>query len=757
MENFKGNLGLYDSFVENITTNGNGQWARLAMNNYYYSYENAKYKVSLWGKTSDGESVELASMVVDEPTELTEASSENFSYTVKKSGKDVKITNSYEYKNYQAEFTEQGNEWSDYFDITIRVIRIGNINRYGKGHDFADKTNVTWNEKYLFILPRYTEVSYEQKQPLQTLMAPSISIFENEDGTTTDSLLYNVSFGLVNNEDMLPDVGGYLVEVKEVVTNSDEVLPEEADILTTYYLIKEKGMKLTNYDLEDDATVIDVSKNFTNENGYGNAVIDLYDFSNKTVEISVRALARDNDDHNKPTKYTHGQFSAAREVLILEALKVPDMSSFVVTEIKDPDAEEAKTIDYVLQYKDFDEEDSDFEPLYKDVINADVNVDIQAAIDVFTDASEVNPIATIYSKDKPLTFTVFSKNNTLGVASTSLISNEVTKNVVFEQYAGYWMRITIKAHSDSIIDSKWTDDVLGAANEDRYLWIKIPEMLIEDTSSISKIDTEEVKYSVDNETNEATVKQQSFNILIDPNMDEYSFNFKLDKNAGNAMAPGSMYIEKLTSELEDEWYLVIDSNRTELSSDKTLIPDFYNEIKVKETDNEFTFICHAYVSIISDQDTGNQYIQLIVPDALQVSVDTNGDNSFDVVQLATINNDNGFIALETLEFVTGLNKEHDKQKDIITNSNKCDYKKEELGALLEKLSEELMATNSSDNTDASSDDDGDQTDNMPVAQSDDENINLLELLDESSEAQDEVPESDDDEVSESDVDEGLID
>ncbi len=659
---------FYNEYIEDIKSSGKRQWNRLAMNSYYYSYANAKYKAVLLGKTSSGEYVELASNDINTATILP--SSESYSYRINynNNSSHVKVTdNKYEYMAYQTSFTENNGEWSSYSDITIRIIRLGNEGNYGKGIAYPNKKDIdSGNAGYLFVLPGFTEVKYEQKQPLTTLLPPAVTKHDSSDVSVEGSMIYDVSFGLINDTEMIKDLGGYLIEVK----SDDDSL---------FYLIKLENTTISSYDIPDESDVIEVASGmFTTDSANGNAMIDLYNFAGKEVEISVRALARDSSDA-APTKYCHGEFSDGTKVTLGVALPIPvvkesETNYLTVEEVKDPSTN--NVIDYKLSYSDSNEKYKEF---YE---NDDTIVTIQAKVDVYKELSDDTPIASLYGSDSPLDITKYSKSGV--ISSANIISESVAYEKLFEEYAGYYMKISIKASSDNadLNDSLWSDENAadGITDEMKYIEVSIPKMRVDDSSVINEITYEEKQYNIsdDNGLYNVTVDQQAFNILIDSEVDNYKINLKRDANAANALVPESIVIEKKSSEEGDKWYLNNDTENV-ITSEK-VIDNFKNEIKVNVNGNDLSIECKAYISIITTGD--KQYIHLVVPDALRVSIDADNNGSFEIVEKASVSNENGFISLSTLEFVSGLNDNNSKHKEIASNALKHLYKKDELEGIL---------------------------------------------------------------------------
>lgn len=676
-ENFKSrtknsdDIIFYNEYIKDIKSSGKRQWNRLAMNSYYYSYANAKYKAVLLGKTSSGEYVELASNDINTATILP--SSESYSYKINYNNNSsyVDVTdNKYEYMAYQTSFTENNGEWSSYSDITIRIIRLGNEDNYGKGIAYPNKKDIdSGNAGYLFVLPRFTEVKYEQKQPLTTLLPPAVTKHDSSDVSVEGSMIYDVSFGLINDTEMIKDLGGYLIEVK----SDDE---------SVYYLIKLENKTISSYDIPDESDVIEVASGmFTTDSANGNAMIDLYNFAGKEVEISVRALARDSSDE-APTKYCHGEFSDGTKVTLGVALPIPvvkesETNYLTVEEVINPSTN--KVIDYKLSYSDSNEKYKEF---YE---NDDTIVTIQAKIDVYDNSTGDTLIASLYGSDSPLDITKYSKSGV--ISSANIISESVAYEKLFEEYAGYCMKISIKASSDNadLNDSLWSDENAadGITNEMKCIDVSIPKMVVDDSSVINEITYEKKQYNIsdDNGPYNVTVRQQAFNILIDSEVDNYTINLTRDANAATALVPQSIVIEKKSSDEGDKWYLNNDTENA-ITSEK-VIDNFKNEIKVNVNGNDLSIECKAYISIITAGD--KQYIHLVVPDALRVSIDADNNGSFEIVEIASVSNENGFISLSTLEFVSGFNENNSKHKEI-ANNNKHDYKKQdELEGILVKI------------------------------------------------------------------------
>jgi len=697
-EHFKDRIVFYDDYTTKTKYNsstGYGQWNRLAMNSYYFSYSNAQYEVYLLGKSSTGEYVELSKQSVTAPVDLSDSAA--LSYFIKDTENkwSDKINTMYDYMGYQVKFVDSDNKWAGYSDITIRIVRLGG-DQYGKNVQYPDKvdTNIRTFDindssvKTDFVLPRYSEVELKQKQPLQTIATPSVKMVD--DGSdTVDSLKYNVSFTLINNTNMLDDLGGYIVEVKD--------MDETADALgTTYYLVKLPGKTVTNYGVVSGDKVIDVSAKFTtDDNGKGNVILDLYPYRDKTVAISVRALARDNDPEN-PTEYIHGAYGDAREVVVLAALPVPNITSqFKIEEIKtvDDEGEEIVT-DYTFSYVDSDlsdSPDSSYTPLYEDLYkdNDEMVIDIVAKIDVFKDKTDEDPLASIYSSDNPLLVSRFANNNS-GVApidSVNLISSDVTKNMIFEQYAGYWMRVAIKAHSENIIDSNWTDDIEGADDEGVYCWIQIPKMKCVDTTEFSQItsDSNTVSTTFDDGSEwDVEYEYQIINIKIDSNVDNYELKFDKADSADNASVPSMISLTKKNVSGNINWQVSVgDSSYTLSETDNEITVDvFYNVIKLEYEDassstSSGAVKVFATIKLISediDSDGNDEtYFELSIPDILCFEATNKSNSKLVILGVCNEDNDNHLLSVKQLEINPKLNGDSEKQKDFRKNSGASFY------------------------------------------------------------------------------------
>ena len=491
---FREKGALYDEYFEKLLADPNcywngemRKWMFRTMQGYYMVYADASYKAEMIGTTIDGDEVILQTKYVDTATALP---SYYDSYTVyTKADRTSKVDVSTEYKrwNYEATFTDEEGTWDQYEKVSVRLTRLGsdttpgNFNRDNgrdTGYNFflrLGNLGVDGVTRALIRLPRYAEISVSQKDKLAMVAAPVITQTAEEDAAYP---YYNITWQQITDSAMAADVGGYLFTVEDA--SAENALPAQYYYVNT--LAADSGESLTVDKLLKDIIPINVSDKYV-DNGDTTATVslDLSAFDGRYVQIKVRALARDNTIVN-PTLYMHGDNGEAAKVKVLKDLPVPD-----VTKVGYSSEEEIKVNrNVIFTYRDGDD-------IYKDL--GLIGYAIEAAIAVYDEVPE-NGQADMGSTtpgdatgentgcwNEEARITLYTKETPLVIGGTassgSLVDNLMVPESILTDYAGKYLKMTIRTNGENTVNSKWTDEDEADATLN-YVWISLPKAQVED-------------------------------------------------------------------------------------------------------------------------------------------------------------------------------------------------------------------------------------------------------------------------------------
>ena len=505
---FRERGALYDEYFEKLLEDPNcywngdmRKWMHRSMQGYYMVYADASYKAEMIGTTVDGEEVVLQTKYVDTPNTLP---SYYDSYTVYKDKErtdrnKVEVSTEYKRWNYETSFTDEEGTWDQYEKVSVRLTRLGSdttpgnfnrVNNVNLANDFKlylGNLGADGVTRALIRLPRYTEVSINQKDKLATVEAPVITQVAEEDA---EYPYYNITWQQITDSAMAADVGGYLFTVED--TSAENALPAQYYYVNT--LAADSGESLTVDKLLKDSIPTNVSDKYV-DNGDGTATVclDISAFDGRYVQIKVRALARDNTIVN-PTLYMHGDDGEAAKVKVLKALPVPD-----VTKVGYSSEEEIKANrNVIFTYRD---EAGSYENLGL------IGYAIEAAIAIYdeipengeTDMSSIMPgdatgeNAGCWNEEARIT--LYTKENPLVIGGTTASSGSLVDHLsvpesILTDYAGKYLKLTIRTNGENTVNSKWTDEDEADATLN-YVWIRLPKAQVEDVE-ISEGESEEV-------------------------------------------------------------------------------------------------------------------------------------------------------------------------------------------------------------------------------------------------------------------------
>ena len=467
---FRERGAIYDEYfkllLENPKCANNSryrQWMYRSMQAYYFTYANASYKAEIIGTTVNGEEIILKTNYVDTPNVLPSYFDTYTVYTDAQRTERNKKEVSTEYKrwNYSTTFVDEEGNWDQYEKISIRITHLGedtsagNINRSTSGNLYGGvelrlgKLSSDADEYALIRLPRYTERSAVQKERLATVSKPEII------QTAMDEYeypWYTVSWDESSDPVMTEDTGGYLITVTDTST--------EGPITTQYYYVnilsEESGEHLSVDNLIQGVIPTDVTLYMDrSEPGKIHLPLDLSVYDKRVVQISVRALARDNNIVH-PTMHIHANDSEAAMVKVVTKLEVPDLDALSVSS----EEEMKSNHNILLRYTDSDGR-------YEGIGLA--GYEIEASISIYQQKDDQNELITLFDKESPFVI----KSNT--VSEAGLVDGENITESLFTEYAGYYLRLALRVKGLSSICSEWTDET-AQEGQTKYVWIQIPEL-----------------------------------------------------------------------------------------------------------------------------------------------------------------------------------------------------------------------------------------------------------------------------------------
>lgn len=467
------------------------------MNAYYNGYSTASYRVDLIGTTVDGNEVVLDTCMVDSPTALGEIDSlSNPDSTTRQittlgGGR----TTTYKVWDYTCTFTDADDTWGTYPKLTARIMRLGSISSV-KAYPYNNGNAKTDTNGAAYMLPRYTDKSLQVKLKMNRISKPNVTLLKDNGQYITDDLVYEVGWGAITEERQKDDLGGYLITVK-VQTAADA-----GDITAThYYYVRdvESGTDTIGLDLDSlsaQGVVTDVTDSYTRMDNACKARINLADFNTgDVVDISVKAIARTNAEI-----YDDGPDGVSMELEIPARLKVPDASKLTTLLSQDGENLGSYTV-------------APTETLRVSMQSYNMGFALQYATDDYTDEStaEIALAIAVYDS-KPLEAetdrTIVSNAWDAGAMKT-IYTKDTVKNLgkaaegnrfVFDltdcerypgEYAGKWLKIAMRATSDTKIDSQWSDQDPDGETVN-YVWIPVPKLLLDDVKLVegSRLDAE---------------------------------------------------------------------------------------------------------------------------------------------------------------------------------------------------------------------------------------------------------------------------
>ena len=540
-----------------------------------YKYDGAEYSVTLVGKTINGEEVPLNTP-------------------------EVVNTNSIEFK-------DTNDNWNfNRFILTV--------NRIGTKDD-TDRA---------IILPSSATGEYKCKQRL-TQLSPPTAVLHSETANNGHSkfdksgLLYDVTWGPITDSDELMDLGGYLITVS--VKEGSEVKPH-------YYYVQD----IENSSVDDTigidvaaltdngGKVIDLSndrnssydENYIGTYGRHKAIIDLSDFAGKDVlNITVKAIARSNAEN-----FMDGKESREIEITLPDRLKTPDLTKMSRTLPDDISSDGTLAISSVntngitLTYSEDGRTESG---TYKIAIaiydnkpeNDDVNYDVAIGKKQVEYAGDKYNAGDEGYWNSGAIYTYLGKSDEKNMSGTTLANATYTikesGNFKLSDYAGKWMKVTIKASTNNNIDSWWTDEDPDSEDTLNYYWIQIPMAKL-DSVNITDSDNVSLKYYYSFTTNEWYVKDPA-ETLAYLEIEHETFDFETQDYADG-------YIVKIVG-LENQTqyiYIVPDTADTfkvygfYAENDDTAYIEYIDNLSNVKSNNEFNPYVIDYGILNLDED-----------------------------------------------------------------------------------------------------------------------------------------------------------
>lgn len=577
-----GMYATWDAYCERINKAGiagnasdstKRDYLRKLMNAYYCSYSTASYRIDLIGTTMDGKEVILDTIIVDNPTFLGEINSVTDSEGNVRmlTTRDGVTATTYNVWNYQCTFTDVNNIWGNYPKLTARVMRRGDLTSlksysYNGGNSRSDKNGAT------YILPRYTDKEVNIKLKMNTISKPNVSLLRENGVFITDDVVYEVEWGSLTDENQKADLGGYLITVKLVNPADSNRITK-----THYYYVTDvpnasDTIGLDFDELNNDGVLTDVTEYYSKVDDKSKTRINLSDYNaDDVVEISVKAIARTDAEN-----YDDSEDGVVTELAIPKRLRVPVAASLSVTpDYNDPSA--SGTIDmatykagYVLTYAVGD---------YADENTAEIIAAI-ALYDSKPEGADGDNSLVAGQWDEGAIKTLYTKDDTLSLGNASDGVNIRLDLTEFErypgEYAGKWLKVALRATSNTKIDSKWSD--CDAAGEtENYVWIYIPNINLDDVDlkALESGDTagstgNVIRYynngvitnTPEGNSGEISVETQTLSFTEDKNVNGYRINIEGRPQGEGEVAPVyDVYLERhLTDGVFDgTWDVYLDT------------------------------------------------------------------------------------------------------------------------------------------------------------------------------------------------------
>ena len=433
----------------------NNQDFNHLMNAYYDSYQKAKYRVDLIGITMDGREIVLDSKQVDAPKELktittyTDENGNELPLTMK----DGKTTTAYTLYDFECSFSDTQNNWGSYPRLVARIMRLGSLDsiKYSADNTRQDSNGST------YLLPRYTEKEIGVKSKLSTISKPTVTLCKVDGKYVTTDLVYEIKWAGITDAAQRKDLGGYLITAC--------VNEQEEKKTVQYYYVSDCAdqtdtINLDLNSLRKDGVVSDVTAQYEEKDGSCKTLLDLSGFQEgDSVDISVKAIAR-----KKAVSYTDSEEGVSTSVVIPKRLDQPDIGNMEYTVSDNSIPSEDLSLlpeDYekgvTLRYKPAD-------------YGVSAAVQIEMAVAVYdrkddSGAWNQNAVAILADKSAPINLGDVSQ----GIPYTIRLTEY---EEIPGQFAGKWLKITLRATCPTEIDSVWTD-----RKEDGCLWIPIPGLI----------------------------------------------------------------------------------------------------------------------------------------------------------------------------------------------------------------------------------------------------------------------------------------
>ena len=448
------------------------------------NYDGANYSAILIGTTLSGEEVILTTPQVVDTNEIT--------------------------------FTDTQNNWN-YIRYTIKVTRLGTVD--------ADNKSI--------ILPSIASETCKSMLKLSQLPQPTVELHSTEDGSGTiefdkDHQLYDVTWSSITDAYEKTDLGGYLIAIKVIEPKDENVVAK-----THYYYVTDAnalshddtigldlvaladgGNNIVINLKEDENSTYDADYSVANQH---RAFIDLADFNGgDKLSIKIRAIARTNS-----VNYIDGPDSEAEEIILSERLDTPliknlsdDLAATTLTisEINNTgitftytDASKGSESGYYdIAIAVYDEEG-------KEAQQDDEAAKIGGTNKVLKSGDGANAAATGYWNFGALETLVkkSEKNKMSGnKLESATYSFKLGNGYTPSDYAGKWLKITLRARSDSKISSWWTDEDPDGATVN-YYWVQIPKVKLDSPGLATTDDYIEKYYYVPSNNEWTNVEQDA--------------------------------------------------------------------------------------------------------------------------------------------------------------------------------------------------------------------------------------------------------
>jgi hypothetical protein len=370
-------------------------------------------------------------------------------------------------------FTDTTKTWN-YSQLVLKVVRVGETDSNGKTTSLYNQAE----EKFAVSL-RLSQPSF-----------PTLELTrDSENNVNKDEVKYSISWTGINNTPAYADeyagLGGYLITVSTSDENAESGVSSKyfytvdensvpADKTIAEYVLSDSGQNLAKAIKAADAS--EALNNVTILGAYSTALkteLDLSDYTAGTVlSITVTAIARDNQN-----VYKNSLASAAQTMAIpsrstapspeLISIDTPEYSED--TSITESDFSKAKTI----TYRNDAETQSEGKYQIAMAIFADDSLK-DAATSMSGDAANADDtgywnsgaVITLLGKESGSMMSGTMKLSTLKYSNSS---------IRWSDYAGMWLKITIRSTSNSNISSRWSDEEKAGGSK----WIRLPKVILE--------------------------------------------------------------------------------------------------------------------------------------------------------------------------------------------------------------------------------------------------------------------------------------